>query len=59
MGAGERPLVQVVLRGQFRGGIRHKPSKPSMLGDSSLAQLREDDADEVESNCGALGVEYK
>jgi hypothetical protein len=38
----------------LRGGVRHKPSKPSMLGDSSLAQLREDDADEVESNSSEL-----
>ena len=36
----------------LRSNLRHKPSKPSMLGDStpSLAQLREDDADETGSN---------
>jgi hypothetical protein len=35
--------------------LRHRPSKPSLLGDSGigLSQLREDDADEVDSSNGS------
>ncbi|KAF2800162.1 hypothetical protein K505DRAFT_229341 [Melanomma pulvis-pyrius CBS 109.77] len=45
--------------GQFsarvRSSVRHRPSKPSLLGDSAvgLSQLREDDVDEVESSNGS------
>ncbi|KAH7083393.1 hypothetical protein BKA63DRAFT_403127 [Paraphoma chrysanthemicola] len=41
----------------LRSGVRHRPSKPSLLGESGvsagLSQLREDDADEVESSNGS------
>jgi hypothetical protein len=39
----------------LRSNLRHRPSKPSLLGDSGvgLSQLREDDADEVESSNGS------
>jgi hypothetical protein len=42
----------VHLRGT---NLRHRPSKPSLLGESGvgLSQLREDDADEVESSNGS------
>jgi hypothetical protein len=35
--------------------LRHRPSKPSLLGESAvgLSQLREDDADEIESSNGS------
>ncbi|RMZ73799.1 psp1 domain-containing [Pyrenophora seminiperda CCB06] len=38
--------------------LRHRPSKPSLLGDSAvgLSQLREDEADEIESNGSEHGV---
>ncbi|KAF1956922.1 hypothetical protein CC80DRAFT_412075 [Byssothecium circinans] len=40
-----------------RSSLRHRPSKPSLLSDSlALAQLREDDIDEVESNGSEQGV---
>ena len=45
--------------GQFssrlRSSLRHRPSKPSLLGESAvgLGQVREDDADEVESSNGS------
>ncbi|KAJ4371541.1 hypothetical protein N0V83_004760 [Neocucurbitaria cava] len=40
---------------RLRSGVRHRPSKPSLLGESAigLSQLREDDADEVESSNGS------
>jgi hypothetical protein len=39
----------------LRSNLRHRPSKPSLLGESGvgLSQLREDDADEVESSNGS------
>ncbi|KAF2036745.1 hypothetical protein EK21DRAFT_51867 [Setomelanomma holmii] len=41
----------------LRSGLRHRPSKPSLLGESGvsagLSQLREDDADEIESSNGS------
>jgi hypothetical protein len=39
----------------LRSNLRHRPSKPSLLGDSGvgLSQLREDDADEVDSSNGS------
>tara|TARA_R110002003_G_scaffold1926_8_gene23765 strand:- start:11653 stop:12618 length:966 start_codon:yes stop_codon:yes gene_type:complete len=41
----------------LRSSLRHRPSKPSLLGESGvgagLSQLREDDADEVESSNGS------
>jgi hypothetical protein len=39
----------------LRTNLRHRPSKPSLLGDSGLglSQLREDDADEIESSNGS------
>ncbi|KAF1911183.1 hypothetical protein BDU57DRAFT_112398 [Ampelomyces quisqualis] len=38
-----------------RSNLRHRPSKPSLLGESGvgLSQLREDDADEAESSNGS------
>jgi hypothetical protein len=38
--------------------LRHRPSKPSLLGEASvgLSQLREDDADDIESNGSEHGV---
>ncbi|KAF1845428.1 uncharacterized protein K460DRAFT_281921 [Cucurbitaria berberidis CBS 394.84] len=40
---------------RLRSGVRHRPSKPSLLGESAigLSQLREDEADEVESSNGS------
>ncbi|KAF2830760.1 PSP1-domain-containing protein [Ophiobolus disseminans] len=40
----------------LRSNVRHKPSRPSLLGESSgpgLSQLREDEADEIESSNGS------
>jgi hypothetical protein len=39
----------------LRSNLRHRPSKPSLLGESGvgLSQLREDEADEVESSNGS------
>ncbi|KAH8730847.1 hypothetical protein GQ44DRAFT_606062 [Phaeosphaeriaceae sp. PMI808] len=39
----------------LRSNLRHRPSKPSLLGESGvgLSQLREDDADEIESSNGS------
>ncbi|KAF2204545.1 hypothetical protein GQ43DRAFT_469018 [Delitschia confertaspora ATCC 74209] len=51
--------LEVSVPGQFpprlRSSLRHRPSKPSLLGESGLglAQLREDDIDEVESSNGS------
>jgi hypothetical protein len=45
--------------GQFsapRNRLRHRPSKPSLLGEGpGLGQLREDDLDEIESSNGSEG----
>ncbi|PSN73669.1 hypothetical protein BS50DRAFT_482600 [Corynespora cassiicola Philippines] len=40
---------------RLRTSVRHRPSKPSLLGESAvgLSQLREDDIDEVESSNGS------
>ncbi|KAF1969566.1 PSP1-domain-containing protein [Bimuria novae-zelandiae CBS 107.79] len=40
---------------RLRSALRHRPSKPSLLGESagSLGQLREDDNDEVDSSNGS------
>ncbi len=40
---------------RMRPGVRHRPSKPSLLGESTsaLSQLREDEVDEVESSNGS------
>jgi hypothetical protein len=45
------PVGQFSARVRTTGGVRHRPSKPSLLGDSGagLSQLREDDIDEVDS----------
>ena len=39
----------------LRSNLRHRPSKPSLLGESgsALSQLREDDADEADSSNGS------
>jgi hypothetical protein len=44
-----------VFSARVRTSVRHRPSKPSLLGDSAvgLSQLREDDADEIESSNGS------
>ncbi|KAF2020903.1 hypothetical protein BU24DRAFT_456929 [Aaosphaeria arxii CBS 175.79] len=40
---------------RLRSSLRHRPSKPSLLGDgiAQLAQLREDEFDEIESSNGS------
>lgn len=40
---------------RLRSSLRHRPSKPSLLGESAvgLGQLREDDIDEIESSNGS------
>ncbi|KAH7135386.1 PSP1 C-terminal conserved region-domain-containing protein [Dendryphion nanum] len=40
---------------RLRSSLRHRPSKPSLLGDglAQLSQLREDDIDEIESSNGS------
>lgn len=49
----------------LRSALRHRPSKPSLLGDTGgLTQLREDDHDDLESSNGsqqgvALPLEYQ
>jgi len=42
---------------RLRSSLRHRPSKPSLLGEPTvgLAQLREDDIDEIESSNGSEG----
>ncbi|KAF2193823.1 hypothetical protein K469DRAFT_691331 [Zopfia rhizophila CBS 207.26] len=47
------PAAQFSTR--IRTSLRHRPSKPSLLGEPAvgLAQLREDDIDEVESSNGS------
>lgn len=49
----ENPAAQLASR--MRTSLRHRPSKPSLLGESAvgLTQLREDDIDEVESSNGS------
>ncbi|KAF2465528.1 PSP1-domain-containing protein [Lindgomyces ingoldianus] len=48
----DNPTSQFTSR--LRTSLRHRPSKPSLLGES-LSQLREDDFDEVESSNGSEG----
>ncbi|KAF1930113.1 uncharacterized protein M421DRAFT_3868 [Didymella exigua CBS 183.55] len=45
------PVGQFSARVRTTAGVRHRPSKPSLLGDPGvgLSQLREDDIDEVDS----------
>jgi hypothetical protein len=52
------PVGQFSSRVRSTAGIRHRPSKPSLLGDSGvgLSQLREDDIDEVDSNSSDHGI---
>ncbi|KAF2874596.1 hypothetical protein BDV95DRAFT_336618 [Massariosphaeria phaeospora] len=45
------PAAQFSTR--LRTSLRHRPSKPSMLGDQGLSQLREDEHDDVESSNGS------
>ncbi|KAJ4312908.1 hypothetical protein N0V94_007209 [Neodidymelliopsis sp. IMI 364377] len=49
------PVGQFSARVRTTAGVRHRPSKPSLLGDSGvgLSQLREDDIDEVDSSNGS------
>lgn len=52
----EQSLVgQFSARHRPSANLRHRPSKPSLLGESAigLSQLREDEADEVESSNGS------
>lgn len=46
------PIAQFTAR--HRGPLRHRPSKPSLLGES-LSQLREDEGDELGVGAGANG----
>lgn len=53
------PVGHFSSRVRSTAGVRHRPSKPSLLGDSGvgLSQLREDDIDEVDStNSSEHGV---
>jgi hypothetical protein len=52
------PVGQFSSRVRSTAGVRHRPSKPSLLGDSGvgLSQLREDDIDEVDSNSSDHGI---
>jgi len=49
------PVGQFSARHRPIPNLRHRPSRPSLLGESilGLAQLREDEADEVESSNGS------
>lgn len=51
VGQGEIDTPAAQLATRLRTSIRHRPSKPSLLGESTigLTQLREDDIDEIES----------
>lgn len=55
VGQGEADNPAAQLASRLRTSLRHRPSKPSLLGDSTVAlgQLREDDIDEVESSNGS------
>jgi hypothetical protein len=54
----ENNPVSRFSRHPTNANLRHRPSKPSLLGESAvgLSQLREDDADEIESNGSEHGV---
>jgi hypothetical protein len=49
------PVGQFSARLRSTAGVRHRPSKPSLLGESTLglSQLREDEVDEIESSNGS------
>jgi hypothetical protein len=51
----EHNPVSRFSRHNTNANLRHRPSKPSLLGESAvgLSQLREDDADEIESSNGS------
>jgi hypothetical protein len=52
------PVGQFSARLRSSAGVRHRPSKPSLLGESTLglSQLREDEVDEIESNGSEHGI---
>lgn len=49
------PVGQFSARLNLKSNLRHRPSKPSLLGEpaTGLSQLKEDEADEVESSNGS------
>ncbi|KAI4607941.1 hypothetical protein J4E80_009337 [Alternaria sp. BMP 0032] len=49
------PVSRFSRQPNTSANLRHRPSKPSLLGESAvgLSQLREDDADEIESSNGS------